>query len=597
MKHNLITLTALSAVLIALAALAGCQRENIAPAASATDQATEVIPVWVEGMPDTKMTVNSTTGICAWEENDPVALYISGTSADKYVNYPVVDGSVRLSLASGQSRANYAIYPAGSAPASGYNTPTVTYPTTYNMALIPEANYADWCPAPMVAVNSGAALKFYHVGALVKLTLDYVPSGTKTIEITFTGKTVTGTFAVSDAGSAAASATSTSSTNSTVTFNNLNITGSTVTLNVPIPLGDYSSLTAISADMKNSGGASLFSVSNTVSGWGTVVHGQGKKITILTTTISGGTGLFRGYEVSKGVLKWDADKNAYTLTDGTDPLELLQHYYYDGKTNGFDGTPATHTDLNVYFHNFRKDSDPTCLKYRLDGNYADEDIQNPYIVVDGLLWKIPNQGTNTNANTTDWYTIPFGYNGWSGSSGGKGGTSITDPNVNGTANNTSYSVRVLVDLSDATIENGAAADYHDKGLTAVTKNASGEITDCTNLGANTAGNTGYQAGVLLIPDGCIIYCPNFTDLANNASYYSNLISYSLLKEFIDGGCVFLPCAGYLSNSTWQYPGLWAMYSSSTRLDNTHVATFLSVKSAMGYDRIAPGDYVPTHLVR
>lgn len=577
MKHNLITLTALSAAFIAAAALAGCQRENIDPEVSAIEEGTEVIPVWVEGMPDTKMTVNATTGICAWEENDPVALYISGTGANKYVNYPVVDGSVRLSLASGQSRANYAIYPTTAAYASGYTTPTVMYPTTYNMALIPEANYADWCPAPMVAVNSGAALKFYHVGALVKVTISYVPAGTKTIVLTFTGKTVTGNFSVSNAGSADASATTTSSSNSTVTFNNLNITGSSVTLNVPIPLGDYSSLTAISANMKNSGGTSLFSVTNPVSGWGAIAHGQGKRISIVATTISGGNGLIRGFEISKGFLKWEGDSTTghYTLTDGEDPLEMIQ-YYHKAAADG------------VYFHRFNSTDDS--MKYRLDNNYTvGQGIQNPTIVVDGQYWTIPS----ASSNTSDFVTI-FAYYNYTHDKG-KDNTDFSTPILNGSEG---LYAKVLIDLSDATPENGASIDYSSKGLTTVVKDGSGKITSWGSVG-NADGSTGYQAGVLLFPDGSTITTPNITTVNSSSKHNDNVISYSVLKQLVNGGCSFWPTLGVCRDSGWAAGGTDTYYLSKTNSSNT-TAKGLSMYGETNVntgDNFLYSDRLPVKLVR
>lgn len=559
--------------------LASCQRENIAPEVSAIEEGTEVIPVLVEGMPDTKMTVNATTGICAWEENDPVALYISGTGANKYVNYPVVDGSVRLSLASGQSRANYAIYPAGSAPASGYATPTVTYPSSYNMMGIAEAKYADWCPAPMVAINNpnvSTALKFYHVGALLKLTLDYVPSGTKTIVLTFTGMNVTGDFSVSNAGSATASATTTAgSTNSTVTFNNLNITGSSVTLNVPIPLGNYSSLTSISANLKDSGGSSLYSISNTVSGWGEITHGQGKKITIVTTTISGGTGLFHGYEVSKGILKWDSTLNGgvggYTFTEGLDPLEILNYYHNE-------------SSLNVYYHTF---SGVNSLYHRIMGDKTEDQSNNITngVTVEGLLWSLPKSDNNS---SYDWYIVLDGYSNanWSG----KGGSTVTRPTINSSTRDKNYSY-VLIDLSDATPENGAAADYHNKGLST--------YDGATTVGSvgNQAGNTGYQAGVLLYPDAATIYCTALTTFGKD-KFYNNILSFKTLKELTDGGCLFLPCAGYKYGSTWLEAGTHGYYWGSLAHGTANAYCVQFTSSTLTYN--VDGDqqtYFPVHLVR
>lgn len=541
----------------ALLTLAGCQREAIGPEVSAIEEGTEVIPVWVEGMPDTKMTVNSTTGICAWSFNDLIALCIDDAGDNTYKNYPVVDGSVRLSLASSQSRANYAIYPTTAAPASGYATPTVMYPTTYNMALIPEANYADWCPAPMVAVNSGAALKFYHVGALVKVTISYVPAGTKTIELTFNGMNVTGNFSVTNTpGSATAKATTAAgSTNSTVTFTNLNISGSTVTLNVPIPLGDYSSLTAISANMKDSDGTSLFSVTNPVYGWGTIAHGQGKKVTIesvVITHLSGYDGRFRTFFLSPGILKWDSSLNnglgAYTLTEGNDPLELLRYYGQD-------------SSLGVYYHQYNDgsdDSNPTTLRFRLDGvNNPADALSNTRIYVEGLEWIIPSSG--------DWSSIITT------------GTSGSTINSVGSAK----FVNVLVNLDTATDVDGN--DYHNMGTSHYEGNT---LTSSTG--------ESYQAGVLLIPDNVSITCPDIT--ANSKNYRANIINWNTLKVLLDGGCAFLPSAGYHRGS-WDRAGIYGYYWTSTFSKNGYANHLYFDTSTTTMTYLAMEAYYPVKLVR
>ncbi len=555
--------------------LAGCQREAISPEANETaldNESVEVIPISVEGAiqcdPTTKITIDPTPGVTAWEANAPIAVYVSGTGANKYVKAPVSSNSIRLSLTSAQARANYAIAPWSCAPASGYTTPEVYYPSSYDMTgkVVTAAN--SYAPTPMVAINTTTDLKFFHVGGLLRLHVSDVPSGTDKLVVTFTGKNVTGTFSVTNPGTATALATSESDANSTVTFNNLSFTGTDVYLNIPIPAGSYNTLTGITVDA--SGGTAL-SVTKAIpaSTWGTIGHGNGKKFNVSYTSISGGTGLFHGYEVSKGILKWDDSLNSgaggYTLTDGEDPLELLNYY-------------RVTSSKNVYYHRFSSDSDDKCMKYRLDGNYSGAIVNS--IAVDGLYWSVPT----SLSNQSDWYVI---LNGWTGAPwAGKGGTSVSQANINNTSDD--GSIKILVDLSDAIPANGAAADYHDKGLTS--------WDGGTTIDAGTG--TGYQAGLLLAPDGSRTTCPSITNLNASAAFYENVISWSVLKLLIDGGCRFIPASGYHNGSGWVFGGRLGLYWSSTQAttDNAYTLYFHSTNVTIDTQQNKEY-YFPVILVR
>lgn len=530
MKHNLITLTALSAVLIALAALAGCQQEPIGPETTApdTDQVTEVIPVYMEGMADmdatldTKLTIDGDDGTCAWSYNDVIALYAGGTGAG-YKRCAVVDGAVRLSLATGQTRANYAIYPYASATGTAA-TPQVNYPATYDMAKISEDDYETYCPTPMVAVNNTGALRFFHVGALLRLHLTSIPTNVTQVLLTFKGKTVTGTFDVTDTpGSITAKATSAGASNSTVTFTNLSVTRSDLYLNVPLPLGDYSTLTEIGVKYTYSTPSATLEVSQAIKGWGEIEHGHGKKLTIDGVTITqnaGYTGQFGNSPIwlSPGLLIWDSTLNGgqggYTLTDGEDPFELLNH--------------CTTADKDVYYH--QAVGTVNSLKYRMDGNNTSgQNIQNPYIYVDGMTWKIP---TSTE--------IQYLYK-----------------SSNSTLNGTTCSYfGVVVNLDGAKDADGNS--YLGKGMTSASGGA--------------ALNTNYQAGVVLLPRYVTIVLPGFS--ANTITFNSStVINYQTLRKLLDGGCAFLPAAGSISGNTLTNYGIEGRYWGSTSA-GTYYSTYL-----------------------
>lgn len=557
MKHNLITLKTLSAALIAAAALAGCQREAIGPEASALDPAADeiVIPVSVEPTryDDTKVSLDGSTGVCAWEDGDLVALYINGKNA--YVSSGIVGSAVRLSIGSTDSRANYAIYPDVSAVASYVTSTTlrVKYPASYDM----RNKSVNYCPAPMVADNSKDALTFYHLGAVCRLHLLNVPANTTSIVVTFTDMTnVVGNYTVTlndpDI-TAARTNTLAEGGGNAVTFTKSTKFCTEVTdlyLNIPLPAQDYSSLSSISVSV--SGGTSSTASVN-VSGWGTLSRGQGKKVSVDFVSItrkSGYTGKFRGYEISPGILKWDNSLNGgnggYTLTDGSDPLELLQYY-------------GQSSSLGVYYHQYNDASstdNKATLKYRLDGaNNQSYQINtaNNKITVDGLVWRIPQRA--------EWNAIL---------------TNTSNSTIN---NSTANYCAVRVYLDGAII---GGYDYSDKGLK----------------------QTNYQGGVLIVPDYVSISCPGITANAQDFLSYNN-INWSTLKLLLDGGCAFLPAAGSYdaggSEPNWYNGGdtsyYWTVDQFST---NTDVYVLLvkngTIRSTTN-DHLNKKTAVPIRLVR
>lgn len=571
MKHNLITLTALSASLIASAALVGCQREAIGPdaQASALDPAADeiVIPVSVEPTryDDTKVSLDGSTGACTWEDGDLVALYINGKNA--YVSSGIVGSAVRLSIGSTDSRAKYAIYPYASADLSGCNTPTVIYPDSYDMY---GRNTATYCPAPMVADNTQDALEFYHVGGVLRLHLLNVPTGATGFTVTFSGmNAVRGTFSVSHAsGLASATTTVTGSDANTVTFTNVTAS-SEMFLNIPLPTQNYSSLNGIS--VTTTGLATNYTATTSVSGWGLLSHGQGRKVTVDYVSITHGagyTGKFRSVFISPGVLKWEGNPTTghYTIDDGSDPLILLKQY---GKSDA----------LNVYYHQWMNSSNPMCLKKRLDDNYTAEDFQHATIVIDGLDWRIGAR--------QEWAEVLTGYSGTYYK--GVGGVNFTCPTVNGATNNTKYfHALVLINLSDATISNGAAEDYTGEGITTVVNDA---VT--TTIGTGT----GYQAGILLFPDGAIISCPSIKE-TGITNFHKNVLTFRELKKLLDGGCLFIPAVGMNNGSNWVGGGYSGTYWTATNIDNTS-----SRRIVIGDNSIATNNdqgmssYAPVFLIR
>ena len=117
--------------------------------------------------------------------------------------------------------------------------------------------------APMVAVNDGGDLDFYHVGGVLRLTLvGLKPNTYNKIRVTFDGMTyVTGTYTVSNAGTSSATTTVSSGSHNYVEFTKTNTDWDAITtLNIPLPSGDYSDCTriTINAYFKTGGSSSWY---------------------------------------------------------------------------------------------------------------------------------------------------------------------------------------------------------------------------------------------------------------------------------------------------------------------------------------------------
>ncbi len=206
---------------------------------------------------NTKVDISAASGLTTWTAGDQVAYCITNGSTTQY-NTSTVDESaneISLTLPDGYHLANYAIYPA-TAKGTNYTAPTIVYETSYDIGGKTAETYS---PCPMVAINTGSDLNFMHVGGLLRLFLSNIPSGTRTLVVTFPGMTdVTGTYTVSNAGTANASCSLSSGTGNTITFTNSGANfESLICINVPLPSVDYSTLTGIKVICKDSSGSSI----------------------------------------------------------------------------------------------------------------------------------------------------------------------------------------------------------------------------------------------------------------------------------------------------------------------------------------------------
>ena len=496
--------------------LPACQREEMLPEPVGGGNA-QGIPLEIEDL-STRMEVASVTGVCAWTDGDQIGLYLTGGNADAYVS-ATVNATSRIATpasAIGPDRVvgGYAVYPYDMRGNGA--TPTVNYLTTYNMSGRDLSNVSSAPNVPMLAAGNSDLLRFYHVGAMMRLSLVDMPSNTNRIRVTFEGMTdVTGEATVTDPGTRKASAAITTGTGNVVTFTNITLPEGTMYLTVPLPAQDYGALTGMKVEAMNGGSVVATFYCPVTSSWGALKHGDAIPYPvdfISVIHLPGYTGKFRGLYLSPGVLKWVPDMNngdgGYTLTEGEDQMELLNYYKVEG-------------EFKQYWHSYQKTSgDRTeTLRYRLDGSYSGGDLVNRFFSEDGIQWRIPS--------ADDWRAII--------------NNSAVNTTLNGTSSIRYCALRVV--LTDS--------PYEGKGVT-----YSGE-----------GGN--LQMGLMLFPDNTVINCPGLrADFLH--MIYTTLgainISYSTYLQLVEAGCMFLPSAAEyfeLGNSWFTNGDTHGVYWSST----------------------------------
>lgn len=202
MKKNYLFLIAAS---VALAFTACSTKELDLPEEKESGVAEEMkhvnLSATTENDNNTKVTLVGTT--YGWSEGvDKLMVTTSNDGGSSYIlteSSAFSDGHFTLDYAG--RRDGYAVIP--STFLTGYDGSklTITYPSSYDISsYITDGKYdaaGAYLPIPMIATSTEGDdnLKFYALGALVRVTVSDVPVGTKKLFITF-NQTVTGNFTV-----------------------------------------------------------------------------------------------------------------------------------------------------------------------------------------------------------------------------------------------------------------------------------------------------------------------------------------------------------------------------------------------------------------
>ena len=320
---------------------------------------------------ETKATISNTNASFKWSIGDNVAVHVSKGDNHKYVvtskgaNAAAASAKFEVTYKDGYSRDAFAVYPSGivAENAANYGQSEqpldVTLPSSYTLAQVS----GETSPCPMIATNApGTGWDFYQLCGLLRLTVNDIPTTAKRLEIDFNGKNVAGNFAIpyqvnGDGTSTIALANASGSNSSVITITKDGtdaVLGATsLTVNIPLPVGKYTNVTIKAFDVLFDGSAIL-----------TIMRPfectlTGPMAFMRTATFPSAKTAFRGYEVSTGILKRDASTSpaTYSLTSGAmiltaDPDGKNEHYVLPKGCNPFEIAVyyGDSHSLDVYFH-------------------------------------------------------------------------------------------------------------------------------------------------------------------------------------------------------------------------------------------------------
>lgn len=142
-----------------------------------------------------------------------------------------------------------------------------------------------------------------------------------------------------------------------------------------------------------------------------------------------------------------------------------------------------------------------------------------------------------------------------------------------------------------------------KGVAEIVVNLTGSVLagkGYTTSSMTEGSNTNYIGGVLLIPDGATIICARMRGTVGEKAAWSassNCITYDDLETLVTGGCVFLPAAGYFTDS-WKRAGYGGLYWSATESGTTYAYDFFVRSESLNTgDTASKTLYGPVRLVR
>lgn len=506
----------------AVFAFAACSNETqIENSPKPQEPVYETLSVKIGNEATTRVTLAGTDDSkSVFETGDKIAVWTEANGGEFQTCDVKAGGTISVDV-SGGARSNYAVY------YTGTTAPTFTpgTPGTLTITLPSEYDYADVSgnknPVPMVAVNeAGAAgdMTFYAVGGLARISLSGIPATADKLEVSFTGKKVTGDFTVTNPGNSPSITMGSAMSATPVTINLTPGTDYTdAVINIPVPVPSYGTATAI-ITAKN--GDNTIVVKNATAY--TPARAKGKKLTVaLTPTIYSMTFTPGNLYTEGGTLKIASDWYSNIYNDNSDKY-----------------VEATYSASNRSHFNF---NETAAMMNNAPGSYD----------------AAPNAGTFT----------------WTTASTNVG--SFEDHYV--IINSQSYRVPTQAEWAAATtgtsrpgayLSSDGGSNYTDgwKFVNVLVTDMGGNGTSNSDGTAYAAGSN-FQAGLLLFPDNVKI-TGTFVDLgtknATPTAFNTTTLTMTNLDDLIAAGCAFLPAAGRNYNSTFGTSvGTAGSYLSST----------------------------------
>ncbi|MBQ6952366.1 MAG: hypothetical protein IJP81_00465 [Bacteroidales bacterium] len=484
---------------------------------------TEVLSATKEG-DATKVTMNSNRQF-GWSISDQVAFTIDKKDGTYYFKDSDTYGATQadkftLSYPETHTRTGYAVIPSTFAGGYDGSTLTVTYPETYDISAdvdggcYDNADAAHFIPFPMVSVSDPltAALTFYSIGALAKVTVSAVPAGTKNLYITF-NKPVTGNFTVANPNTATPQVSCSGESNTTVTvkISESGLTSQqTITLYIPIPVCDaglqvITSLTTPpkAAMVRNRGYAFATDAIGSLNG------GQPY------FTLGGSL-----YEMAPGNLcNTNGVSGTWSFLSNQLMTQLTKHTVAPGDN---ERDIFTLDELKSVFYNTSANEEADLKGYTLGGT-----IGTPLNGKDGT-------------SHSDWKMITYNL-------GNKLINNNTSTGMVGATEQAHFS-RVLVDVSGSEMSSYALLDE-----------------SFANPG------TKYVYGTMLFPNNYFDITDLVTADVNGATGTSGrtdkpIITYDIFTSMVNAGAIFLPANGYYyyhGSPKWSAVGTRASYHTGT----------------------------------
>ena len=214
----------------------------------------------------TKATIADADASFKWSEGDNLAIHVSNGDSHKYVftygkggaSAAAASASFSVTYDSGYSRDAFAVYPSTivsecATAKTNYGQSgsqlDVTLPASYTLSQV----QGEVSPCPMIATNTaGDGWTFYQLCSLLRITVGNIPATAQSLKIDFDGKKVCGNFSIASDVTPGTSVISTvaDDNNDVITITNGgSVFGQTsLTLSIPLPVGDYSKITVYAYD-------------------------------------------------------------------------------------------------------------------------------------------------------------------------------------------------------------------------------------------------------------------------------------------------------------------------------------------------------------